>query len=607
MLKYELEQKKFSELKDNIEIPKFQRGLVWNEDKKKEFIKTLKAGLPIGVLLLSKGENGKYLVIDGLQRFTTMVEYSRDYFSYIDESEITDSDIMSVIVASPSAKAMYDLHTEQAKASICERMRKILVQNISIGQNKNLNQISKNASKQLCQDIAELDKDDVWEIQDVVYEIVSKFSDAAKIDDIVIPLIIFNGSEDELATVFQKLNQEGVKLSKYDVFAATWINHTVNVKGDNDFIKQIIKKYADSQEKSKLEISNYDPEEMLKTGELTVFEYAFALGKELIEKCPALFSNKKDDSKVESIGFLLLALVLGLSYQKMAALAEEMEKYKSLDYRALKNAIIETAKSVQAALGDHILAPTKKKPSLACHSELQLASYIVVLFKLRYEISVKDGLVDKGTKAKEIKEIKRFMYKHYLYDILRGFWSGSGDSKLQEIISDPLTCRYVRDVNESSFAQVISEWLRSSNNKGNLTNVSAETKLFLNYLLRDSANPADVAKTEYDIEHCVPKKVLQEFFVKKGVAVPISAACNLVYIPKAENRSKGDLTYYQKQEKDAGTYSLNEDALDVLGYPRKKELDFVRSVETLTAANYYVFLNDREKFITQRMIKIMYA
>ena len=39
MLKYELEQKKFSELKNNIEIPKFQRGLVWNEDKKKEFIK----------------------------------------------------------------------------------------------------------------------------------------------------------------------------------------------------------------------------------------------------------------------------------------------------------------------------------------------------------------------------------------------------------------------------------------------------------------------------------------------------------------------------------------------------------------------------------------
>ena len=65
---------------------------------------------------------------------------------------------------------------------------------------------------------------------------------------------------------------------------------------------------------------------MLKTGDLTVFEYAFALGKELIEKCPALFSGKKDDSKVESIGFLLLALVLGLSYQKMAALDVRYKK-----------------------------------------------------------------------------------------------------------------------------------------------------------------------------------------------------------------------------------------------------------------------------------------
>jgi hypothetical protein len=198
------------------------------------------------------------------------------------------------------------------------------------------------------------------------------------------------------------------------------------------------------------------------------------------------------------------------------------------------------------------------------------------------------------------------MYKHYLYDILRGFWSGSGDSKLQEIISDPTTCRYVRDVSENSFEQVISEWLKSANSKATLTNVSAETKLFLNYLLRISANPAEVAKTEYDIEHCVPKKVLQDFFVKKNTPVPISATCNLVDIPKAENRSKGDMTYYQKQDKDACTYSLNEDALDVLCYPRKKELELVKSVETLTADNYASFLSDREKFITQRFVKNLY-
>lgn len=72
-LKYEIEKKKYSELKNNIVIPKFQRGLVWSSTKKREFIKTLKEGNPIGVLLLYReNEASKYQVIDGLQRFTTM-------------------------------------------------------------------------------------------------------------------------------------------------------------------------------------------------------------------------------------------------------------------------------------------------------------------------------------------------------------------------------------------------------------------------------------------------------------------------------------------------------------------------------------------------------
>lgn len=192
-----------------------------------------------------------------------------------------------------------------------------------------------------------------------------------------------------------------------------------------------------------------------------------------------------------------------------------MDKHKKLDFCRLKNAIIDTAKSVQSALGDYIVAPTKKKPSLACHSELQLSSYIVVLFKLRYEITTADGLVDRGNKAKEIREVRRFLYKHYLYDILRGYWSGSGDTKLEEIIADPFTCRYVKDVNKDSFEQAISEWLASSNKKSSLMTVSAETKLFLNYLLRLYNNPAAIAKTDYDIEHCVPKKVLQTTSLRK--------------------------------------------------------------------------------------------
>ena len=121
-LKYSTETKKFSELKDIIEIPKFQRGLVWSKDKKREFIKTLKAGLPIGVLLLSK-KGDHYLVIDGLQRFTTMKDYAKDYFSYIEKEELKDTEIMPVILASKTASHWYNLSKESDKERIRDCVR----------------------------------------------------------------------------------------------------------------------------------------------------------------------------------------------------------------------------------------------------------------------------------------------------------------------------------------------------------------------------------------------------------------------------------------------------------------------------------------------------
>ena len=37
-----------------IKIPKFQRNIVWNFKKKKEFIETLRAGSPFGSILVHK-------------------------------------------------------------------------------------------------------------------------------------------------------------------------------------------------------------------------------------------------------------------------------------------------------------------------------------------------------------------------------------------------------------------------------------------------------------------------------------------------------------------------------------------------------------------------
>ena len=410
-----------------------------------------------------------------------------------------------------------------------------------------------------------------------------------------------------MANIFQKLNQEGVKLSKYDVFAATWVNHFVQVKDDPSFIDYIIKKYDVAQKESDLEIESYDPDEMKQSGELTVYEYAFAVGKALMDKCKKLFP-KMDDAKVDSIGFLILAELMGLTYQNMGDLAKTIQNsYKTLDFKKLKDAILEAGVIVETALGTYIDSPTKtktgKRASLVCHSELQLASYIIVVFKLKYELTPENGLQHKP-KNKELGRVKEHLHKHYLYDILRGHWSGSGDSKLEEIIADPTTCRYTKDVAKDEFEMAVSRWLSDGNKKAESKNVSADAKLFLNYLLRESVPNVD--KISYDVEHCVPKDVLQKYYIKKGHVVPISAPCNLVYIPSTDNRSKGELTYYQRQAHEPGTFKLDCTQLDQLGYPERSELSFVEATSTMTDDNYFAYLENRRKVILHKFISALY-
>ena len=433
------------------------------------------------------------------------------------------------------------------------------------------------------------------------------------LNTIIIPSIkynkaitLFNNGKYEAAfALFCDIRDFSVKLSKYDVFAATWINNYVTVKDDPKFIDFIIDKYEQAQQESDLEISAYDPEEMKQKGELTVFEYAFALGKALKDKCKKLFP-KKTDAKVDSIGFLLLAELMGLSYQDMGNLAKRIEDFKTLDFKQLKDYILDAGGIVENYLSPYIDTPAKGKgggrTSLVCHSELQLASYIIVVFKLKYELSPENGLVPK-TKSKELVNVKKYIRKHYLYDILQGYWAGSGNTKLEEIIKDPTTCRYTRDVDKNDFEMTLSKWLDDSIKKSTSVSISAETKLFMNYLLR--LTKAFDETTDYDIEHCVPKDVIKKYFHNKNIVVPMSSPCNLVYIPSSDNRSKGELTYYQKQSNSPGTYQLNEAQLDLLCYPTKEELQFVTSTK-LTEEKYFSFLKERKQTILSKFMSAAY-
>ncbi len=67
----------------NIELsPGFQRRDAWNIEKKSRFIESLYLGLPIPQLVLAEDKNnrGRYIVVDGKQRLTTIFQYINNKF-----------------------------------------------------------------------------------------------------------------------------------------------------------------------------------------------------------------------------------------------------------------------------------------------------------------------------------------------------------------------------------------------------------------------------------------------------------------------------------------------------------------------------------------------
>ena len=58
--------------------PDFQREFLWPEDKQSKLIESVIMRVPLPVFYMAENENGKMVVVDGLQRLTTFVRFVKD-------------------------------------------------------------------------------------------------------------------------------------------------------------------------------------------------------------------------------------------------------------------------------------------------------------------------------------------------------------------------------------------------------------------------------------------------------------------------------------------------------------------------------------------------
>ena len=67
--------------KDEILVPPFQRGYVWNLKEASRFVESLLLGLPVpGIFLAKEASSNKFLVIDGQQRLRTLQFFYEGFF-----------------------------------------------------------------------------------------------------------------------------------------------------------------------------------------------------------------------------------------------------------------------------------------------------------------------------------------------------------------------------------------------------------------------------------------------------------------------------------------------------------------------------------------------
>jgi len=587
--------------KERIVIPKFQRTIVWKEKQRKLLIDSIKKGMPIGAILLYKvGEKEgitEYQLIDGLQRVTTLKSYYEKPTSFYDEDNLDDTFIESV--RNFLRRIELSINSEKIRKYIVEWIRSIR------GFEESHNFSSFDLANFLDEKIKEtfsieIEKKEFGKLVNLLKPHLQKIKEESDISDFKVPVIIYTGDKSELPIIFQRINSKGTQLNKYQIFAATWSTYSPIEIRNVRIVEKIKAKYEALIEDG-LEVENFDPTTFY-TSKFTYFEYLFGLGKLLVDKYPLLFKSSVSEHEADSIGFNLVALCIDSNLRHLDALPKKLQNFNLDNF---EEKLFEAIDFVNQVLRPYIgLRANKKNGSEfpIIHSEFQIISIIGKTFRSMFEVYNNTGknAFKENPKWNAIKDklISNIPY-HYLYDIIKGYWSGTGDKKAMERASSD---RYENKIDQKTWDSILQEWHENKKNKKEKTRskINNTSILFLKYIYTHllTANE-ELSTTEFEVDHLIPFARLKRI-AQKLDGLPISSIGNLALLKKDINRNKQEKTIYEYYDNLvlAGklTQAQAEDKIkEIEKYTltTRDMLDFVGDLTEKNIQRYYDYLDKR--------------
>lgn len=595
--------------KNKVTVPKYQRTLVWSQEQKQMLIDSIKDGLPFGAILLYKkgavdGGFTEYQLIDGLQRSTTIKQYQENPTQFFSKENLSDTKVQNLkdflIKKVKGLPEQFNLLDE-----IVEWVKTL----------NGFEETDKFSSSELAQFIDKrtgdsLSKSEFNELTKLLVSLISDIKNDSNISEAEIPVLVYSGPIENLPKIFERLNSKGTQLTKYQVFAATWSQYD-SFSIENTHIIEHIKKKYDALISEGLVIDNYD-EDSFFTSEFNYFELLFGLGKLLSGEFPSLLGSNKKDSETDSIGFVLTSLCLRQDLKKMGTLPSKLQK---IDVNSLVNSLQSAVKETYEILKPYIEVKANKRANSKnpiVHSELQIASIIARVFVSKFTIDNCEFHENQNWK-KERELLKNNIPFRYLYDILRSFWSGTGDSKAFDL-SSPDSDKYLRPIDKSSWEFILTERHKADLEKQEKSrvNISNEIILFFKYIYAHTLTVHEEYSNEnFHVEHLMPVNRLKKIAAESNEGMPISAFANLCLIQEKINKEKQDLTFKEYYDRKLESGEMTEEQvrgkleeIERYTFIPSSSLEIIDQISEADHAPYVAFLNKRYKLILEKFFEV---
>lgn len=567
MANYKIELIPFHTLEQAILLPTYQRPLVWSKPQKAKFIENLSKGFPFGSLLLYKYERDleKYSLIDGQQRYTTILEYSKNPEEYfpIESHPYVDNVVSAAKIDKQSHEAQAHLRpqiTQIIKKFLHERLRNDLSALYLFEKISEVYPAIQHSTEAM---------GTIVRIQEEIEKDVDQYIDLGSLE---LPCVIFTGKQSDLPEVFASVNLGGRKLTKYQVFKAQWNRYAIDLSSDNysdAILEKTIQRYNElTESRQGIEIEDYSESEMRNNRQVTLPEFCRALGEMIMEACPACWPApcKSTEDSIDTLGYNTLAIVFGIKPTNI----EELPEY--FDGSFLDGNPVAVEKTLGQILDEyrtinHQFARYLKKPDREQETyetskttgQLQFLSFFAALWRLHYTKSnsgVGFDIVERY-KHRGYKESCNNLFGWFLIDALTNQWKGSGDSRLGAYVDGSRT--YTSSYSKDQLLSALFDWIEQEKDQASI-NLDPLAKTLLTVFSNCNGRQDQYNELRYDIEHLFSRDLLNAKVDGmpryKHYAIPGGSLGNILYLSAGLNRSKGatNLAPYAQEE-----YSLNRE------------------------------------------------